>query len=461
MCDYEDYSFVVENAYDKIYKLAYKKAKEIYGEKLPCLIDERLEKELLFIKKYNYAGYYLLAYKAVSYIRLLGEYVTNRDYSSVLVAFLLGINTANPLPPHYYCADCHYVYFDNSQIDGFDLPDKICPICGRSLKKDGHDIPCEMFMGQDGSRLPDFGLIFPYEIKHSVTEYLVNYFVKECEYAESEIIDVINNILAINSLTLTKVGVFSFLEGFTGVPLNIIPFDDSKIFEFFSKPDSVGTIYFYSDCTKNVLLYFKPKTFDDLVRIVGTAGGTSLTANDCVAILNNNFDRCNLGELPMFRDDVFNRLMKYGFKRETALEISEYVSRGHFKQSCNQTDEYIGIMRENGISEYYIKVLRKLDYLFPKSRSVVDAINLYRLAWYKVHYPTEYYCAFLSNIFKSGKTIDYDDKYNYTEIIKECADKNINFLEADKEKSDSQLFLPENRNIRLPLNNKQYFADNC
>lgn len=331
MCDYEDYSFVVEKAYDKIYKLAYKKAKEIYGESLPYLIAERLEKELLFIKKYNYAGYYLLAYKAVSYIRQSGEYVTNRDYSSVLVAFLLGINTANPLPPHFYCADCHYVYFDNSQIDWFDLSDKICPICGRSLKKDGHTISCEMFMGQ----------------------------------------------------------------------------------------------------------------------------------NYCVAILNDNYDRGNLGELPLFRDDVFNRLMKQGFARNTALDISEYVSRVHFKQSCNQTDEYIGMMRENGISEYYIKVLRKLDYLFQKSRSVVDAINLYRLAWYKVHYLTEYYCAFLSNIFKSRNTIDYDDKYNYTEIIKECADKNINFLEADKEKSDSQLFLPENRNIRLPLNNKQYFADNC
>lgn len=379
MCNYEDYSFVVENAYDKIYKLAYKKAKEIYGEKLPCLIDERLEKELLLIKKYNYAGYYLLAHKAVSYIRQSGEYVTNRDYSSVLVAFLLGINTANLLPPHYYCADCHYVYFDNSQIDGFDLPDKICPICGRSLKKDGHAISCEMFMGQNGSRLPD----------------------------------------------------------------------------------SVGTIYFYSDCTKKVLSCFKPKSFDDLVRIVGIAGGTYLTANDCVAILNDNYDRGNLGELPVFRDDVFNRLMKQGFARNTALDISEYVSHRHFKQSCNRTDEYIGMMRENGISEYYIKDLRKLDYLFPKSRSVVDAINLYRLAWYKVHYLTEYYCAFLSNIFKSGNTIDYDDKYNYTEIIKECADKNINFLEADKEKSDSQLFLPENRNIRLPLNNKQYFADNC
>lgn len=56
MCDYEDYSFVVEKAYDKIYKLAYKKAKEIYGESLPYLIAERLNKELLFIKKYNYAG---------------------------------------------------------------------------------------------------------------------------------------------------------------------------------------------------------------------------------------------------------------------------------------------------------------------------------------------------------------------------------------------------------------------
>lgn len=463
MCDYEDYSFVVKNAYDKIYKLAYKKAKEIYGESLSYLIAERLEKELLFIKKYNYAGYYLLAYKAVSYIRLLGEYVTNRDYSSVLVAFLLGINTANPLPPHYYCADCHYVYFDNSQIDGFDLPDKICPICGRSLKKDGHAISCEMFMGQNGSRLPDFGLMFPYEIEHSVTEYLVNYFVKELGYSENEIRDVIRktNILSINFLSLTKIGVFRFLEDFTDVSPNNISFDDRKVFEFFSNTDSVGTIYFDSDCTKKVLSCFKQKSFDDLVRIVGIAGGTCLTANDCVAILNDNYDRGNLGELPLYRDDVFKRLMKYGFKRETALEISEYVSRGHFKQSCNRTDEYIGMMRENGISEYYIKVLRKLDYLFPKSRPLVDAINLYRLAWYKVHYPTEYYCAFLSNIFKSGNTIDYDDKYNYMEIIKECADKNINFLEADKEKSNSQLFLPENRNIRLSLNNKQYFADNC
>ena len=254
---------------------------------------------------------------------------------------------------------------------------------------------------------------------------------------------------------------FRFLEDFTDVLPNNISFDDRKVFEFFSNSDSVGTIYFYSDCAKKVLSCFKPKSFDDLVRIVGIAGGTYLTANDCVAILNDNYDRGNLGELPLFRDDVFNRLMKQGFARNTALDISEYVSHRHFKQSCNQTDEYIGMMRENGISEYYIKVLRKLDYLFQKSRSVVDAINLYRLAWYKVHYLTEYYCAFLSNIFKSRNTIDYDDKYNYTEIIKECADKNINFLEADKEKSDSQLFLPENRNIRLPLNNKQYFADNC
>lgn len=453
MCDYEDYSFVVKNAYDKIYKLAYKKAKEIYGESLPYLIAERLNKELNFIKKYNYASYYLLAYKAVSYIRLSGEYVTNRDYSSVLVAFLLGINTANPLPPHYYCADCHYVYFDNSQIDGFDLPDKVCPICGRSLKKDGHDIPCEMFMGQDGSKLPDFGLIFPYEIKHSVTEYLVSCFVKVCEYAESEIRDVINNILSINSSSVTKIGVFRFLEDFTGVLSDNIPFDDSKVFEFFSNPDSVGTIYFYSDCTKKVLSYFKPRSFDDLVRIVGMAGGTCLTASDCVVILNDSFDRCNFNELPLFREDVFSRLIKYGFGRETALEISEYVSRGHFKHSRNQTNEYIGMMCKNDVYKGYIKVLRKLDYLFPKSRSVVDAMNLYYLAWYKVYYTTEYYCAFLSNIFKSENTIDYGDKFNYAEIIKECADKNINFLEADKEKSDLQLFLPENGNIRLPLNN--------
>ena len=76
-----------------------------------------------------------------------------------------------------------------------------------------------MFMGQNGSRLPDFGLMFPYEIEHSVTEYLVNYFVKELGYSENEIRDVIRktNILSINFLSPTKTGVFRFLEDFTDV----------------------------------------------------------------------------------------------------------------------------------------------------------------------------------------------------------------------------------------------------
>ncbi len=87
-------------------------------------------------------------------------------------------------------------------------------------------------------------------------------------------------------------------------------------------------------------------------------------------------------------------------------------------------------------------------------------MNLYRLAWYKVHYPTDT-IVFLSNIFKAETELIMMTSITIRKLLRNAGVQGAGLLEADKEKSDSQLFFPKNRNIRLPLNNKQYFADDC
>lgn len=156
------YPPVIKNAYQKVRKTAYKKAKEIYGDPLPSQIEERLETELTYIKKYDYAFHYWIAFQMVRYMNGLGYYAGARGaVGSVFVAFLLGVADTNPLPAHYRCDKCHYFDFEAGASDGFDLPKRNCPACGYPLQADGHDIPYETFMGSDGSKKPDIDLNFP------------------------------------------------------------------------------------------------------------------------------------------------------------------------------------------------------------------------------------------------------------------------------------------------------------
>ncbi len=153
---------IIPNSDEILTKICYNKAHEIYGEKLPDVVEKRLEKELNAIIKNGFAVMYIIAQKLVWKSVEDGYLVGSRgSVGSSFVANMAGITEVNSLSPHYYCAKCHYYDFDSPEVKaysgkaGCDMPDKVCPQCGEMLMKDGFDIPFETFLGFKGDKEPD------------------------------------------------------------------------------------------------------------------------------------------------------------------------------------------------------------------------------------------------------------------------------------------------------------------
>ncbi len=169
---------VIENSDEELRNICYETAKKMYGENLPQIVTDRLEKELNSIISNGYSVMYIIARDLVSKSVEDGYLVGSRgSVGSSLVATMSGITEVNPLKPHYRCPKCLYSDFDSDEVKNFeggagcDMPDKVCPVCGEPLIKDGFDIPFETFLGFKGDKEPDIDLNFSGEYQSNAHDY--------------------------------------------------------------------------------------------------------------------------------------------------------------------------------------------------------------------------------------------------------------------------------------------------
>ncbi|MCK9225266.1 MAG: PolC-type DNA polymerase III [Candidatus Muirbacterium halophilum] len=264
--------------------------------------------------------------------------------------------------------------------------------------------------------------------------------------------------------------IIKHLVEMTNVNIFDIPLDDKETMSLFTDIKSTAIPEFGTSFVKRMLEDTNPTKFTELIRISGLSHGTDVWTNNAQELIRQN--TCDLSSVISVRDDIMNYLINKGLEKKASFDIMEHVRKGKGLKPEMEQD-----MKKHKVPEWYIGSCKKIKYMFPKAHAVAYVVMAYRIAWFKVNYPREFYSAYFGvrafngvnstdlvrgksyiedkiATMTSMKELTHTEKstVSYLEVALEAIDKGIKFIDIDLNKSDYSRFNREGENmLRCPL----------
>jgi DNA polymerase-3 subunit alpha (Gram-positive type) len=293
-----------------------------------------------------------------------------------------------------------------------------------------------------------------------------------------------DSILKLDILGHDDPTVIRMLEDLTGVDATAIPIGEEKTMSLFRSTEALGVTEedigskvgtfaipeFGTAFVRQMLVDTMPTNFSELIRISGLSHGTDVWLNNAQDLIRNG--TCTLSKAICCRDDIMIYLIHAGLEPKTAFKIMEDVRKGK-----GLKDEYVEVMRENNVPEWYISSCNTIKYMFPKAHAAAYVMMAFRIAWFKVYYPEAFYAAFFSvradefdidccgqgservkekmdelRLMGKEMTAKDDGLLKILEVAYEMYARGIKFLPMDLYKSDSKRFIVEPEGLRPPFN---------
>ena len=272
------------------------------------------------------------------------------------------------------------------------------------------------------------------------------------------------------------------LEILTGINFKDVPLDDPDVRSLFSSPEvlgvksedilcntgTYGVPEFGTGFVRGMLEETKPHTMEELLRISGLSHGTDVWLGNAADLIASG--TATLSECVCCRDDIMNYLIDKGVQPKLAFTTMESVRKGKgLKPEMEQA------MIDQQVPDWFMDSCKKIKYMFPKGHAVAYVTMALRVAWFKVHHPLAYYCAYftvrgdgfdattmilspdaarkkINEIRTMDKPTARDkDTATCLELVLEMNLRGIKFLPVDLYKSDVRRFLIEDGNIRCPF----------
>lgn len=445
------YSFTHDTPYEhknepeKFKQFCIDAAKALYGSELPEPVVTRLEFEWNKTKEMGV----LSAFEALHlFVRLAAEYgssvTTQSDTAVSFLAYLIGANDINPLPPHYRCDACLYSDFQMKEhpniMYGVELPDAMCPICNKKMHGDGYHLSFERFSARAVFLDLRVDPVVQYKIKELTQKLFGEGRVltvgKEVLVKRDQAKKYIEKYLYAHSLTVSEEEQNRLIDLCTGVKRTNFQHPAC----FLVVPDGYEV---YDICPVSVL------------------NDATCVAQFQYKDVKHCFLRMNeIGHVFLSRRRL---LEKYTKIRYRDIPVNEKV-----------------VLRSLGYNDFG-SILKAFSDEDVSPASAWHAINKVKMQWYKLYYPLEYYCATLTNtldkfpasdwIFRGEKAIRRKintlirkaetagiSKWSYEwhqiwclSTIEDVMASGLSFLPVNLNVSDETEYLPENGKIRLPL----------